>query len=200
VENWYDSMPRIKRAGKYDFRSSTNGGGGGGGGGIRIDSHFKSSHCVVCGLESSTGMSFRPIFLYSCLDILYIQTGIPPLFNRTASCYLTLADLAEICAECTSDPSRTSHTLLSRTHLAQSRLSAIHRICSSCSSTPIAEPVMCDSIDCPVMYQRVRAVRDVEDLKVNDGVLGVVTAEGDAAGKEVEGVEGKKPFWEAMEW
>jgi DNA polymerase zeta len=55
VENWYDSMPRIKRAGKYDFRPSTNGGAGGGG--IRIDSHFKSSHCVVCGLESSTGMS-----------------------------------------------------------------------------------------------------------------------------------------------
>jgi hypothetical protein len=59
---------------------------------------------------------------------------------------------------------------------------------------------MCDSIDCPVMYQRVRAVRDVEDLKVNEGVLEDVTAEGDAAGKEVEGVEGKKPFWEAMEW
>jgi len=55
VENWYDSMPRIKRAGKYDFRPSTNGGSGGGG--IRIDSHFKSSHCIVCGLESSTGMS-----------------------------------------------------------------------------------------------------------------------------------------------
>ena len=55
MENWYDSMPRIKRAGKYDFRPSTNGGAGGGG--IRIDSHFKSSHCVVCGLESTTGMS-----------------------------------------------------------------------------------------------------------------------------------------------
>lgn len=51
MENWYDSMPRVKRAGKYDFRSSTNGGG------VRIDSHFKSSHCVVCGLESSTGES-----------------------------------------------------------------------------------------------------------------------------------------------
>lgn len=54
---------------------------------------------------------------------------------------------------------------------------------------------MCDSIDCPVMYQRVSAVRDVEDLKVNDGVLGVVVNE------EGEGVvEEKKPFWEAMEW
>ena len=66
VENWYDSMPRTKRAGKYDFRpttASTGGGMSGGGHGsgksgkMRIDSHFKSSHCVVCGLESATGES-----------------------------------------------------------------------------------------------------------------------------------------------
>jgi hypothetical protein len=41
----------------------------------------------------------------------------------------------------------------------------------------------------------VRAVRDIEDLKVHAGVLGVVTAE-----EAVEGGQGKKPFWEAMEW
>jgi DNA polymerase zeta len=66
VENWYDSMPRIKRAGKYDFKPTGSGGvggggAGGGGGKMRIDSHFKSSHCVVCGLESATGMS-SPLF------------------------------------------------------------------------------------------------------------------------------------------
>jgi hypothetical protein len=46
------------------------------------------------------------------------------------------------------------------------------------------------------MYQRVRAVRDVEDLKGTDGVRGQVIQEGDQA---VE-VGAKKPFWEAMEW
>lgn len=104
--------------------------------------------------------------------------------------------LTEICMDCQADPSRTTHTLLSRTHLAQSRLSAIHKICSSCSSTPLAEPIMCDSIDCPVMYQRVSATRDVEDLKATDGVLGVVAIEPEGD----KGTEGKKPFWEAMEW
>jgi len=72
VENWYDSMPRIKRAGKYDFRPTNGGGGASGGmgaGKMRIDSHFKSSHCVVCGLESSTGMSlFVPPPLYQVID------------------------------------------------------------------------------------------------------------------------------------
>lgn len=58
VENWYDTMPRTKRAAKYDFRTRT-------GGKMRIDSHFKSSHCVVCGLESATGESPFPFSLFS---------------------------------------------------------------------------------------------------------------------------------------
>jgi DNA polymerase zeta len=43
VENWYDSMPRTKRAAKYDFSR----------GKMRIDSHFRSSHCAVCGNDST---------------------------------------------------------------------------------------------------------------------------------------------------
>jgi hypothetical protein len=90
VENWYDSMPRIKRAGKYDFRPSAHGGTGGGG--IRIDSHFKSSHCVVCGLESATGMStsvsapdssLTPILPYSTSHLSRSASPIPLDFSLT---------------------------------------------------------------------------------------------------------------------
>jgi hypothetical protein len=52
VENWFDSMPRIKRAGRYDPSGQS---GRNGTGKMRVDSHFKSSHCVVCGAESSAG-------------------------------------------------------------------------------------------------------------------------------------------------
>lgn len=63
VEEWYDSMPKTKRLGKYDKAGGkmTNRGNGKGkqgeakGRGSRIDSHFRSSHCVVCGIESSDG-------------------------------------------------------------------------------------------------------------------------------------------------
>ena len=51
VEHWYDSMPRTKRAGRYDV---------GGANKTRIDSHFKSSHCIVCGLETSTSERVDP--------------------------------------------------------------------------------------------------------------------------------------------
>jgi hypothetical protein len=45
VEHWFDSMPRTKRVKRYDLRDS---------GKMRIDNHFKSSHCVVCGIDSNT--------------------------------------------------------------------------------------------------------------------------------------------------
>ena len=62
VEHWYDSMPRTKRAGKYDLGSAHK---------TRIDSHFRSSHCVVCGTESSTSKlgpvrALRRILMRSC--------------------------------------------------------------------------------------------------------------------------------------
>jgi hypothetical protein len=56
---------------------------------------------------------------------------------------------------------------------------------------------MCDSIDCPITYQRVQATRDVEDLKNVQGVLASVVAPDE---DDHEKVETKKPFWEAMEW
>jgi hypothetical protein len=73
VENWYDSMPRIKRAGKYDFRPSSASAGGkvGGAGKMKIDSHFKSSHCVVCGLESTSGK-----FAFSYVSVVFTCVGV----------------------------------------------------------------------------------------------------------------------------
>ncbi|KAK8869691.1 hypothetical protein IAR55_000259 [Kwoniella newhampshirensis] len=136
VEGWFESMPRVKRVGKYE-RDSTVGAaarsrGGRGGGkkagrgrsGMRIDSHFRSSHCIVCGVETTS----------------------------------------TLCSACRSDPSTTSHALLSRQHLAQNKLLSFQKICASCSSTPVGERILCDSIDCPITYARVGAERDVEDL------------------------------------
>jgi DNA polymerase zeta len=72
--------------------------------------------------------------------------------------------LSGICSDCAQDPSTTIHALLSRQHLAQAKVIDVHKICASCSSVPQAEKVVCDSIDCPVLYARVAAERDVEDL------------------------------------
>jgi hypothetical protein len=82
VEHWYDSMPRTKRAGRYDTAASTSGGGqafsfshqgqvrpkakGRAAGKMRIDSHFKSSHCIVCGSESVSSESCCVLSVLLC--------------------------------------------------------------------------------------------------------------------------------------
>ncbi|TXT07141.1 hypothetical protein VHUM_03311 [Vanrija humicola] len=111
VEQWYDSMPRQKRAGKYGAL-----------GGMRIDSHFLSAHCLVCGGEGG-----------------------------------------EVCDECRESPTESAVTLLRAEHDAQARVLDLQRICASCSGTPAGERLLCDSVDCPVMYTRVAAKRDAQD-------------------------------------
>ncbi|WVF72225.1 hypothetical protein IAT40_007037 [Kwoniella sp. CBS 6097] len=166
VEAWFDTMPRTKRVGRYDVEGNGNGslvgkmngsvakgkanakGKGPGArasagkkGGMRIDSHFRSSHCIVCGVESSS----------------------------------------TLCAECRSDPSTTSHALLSRQHIAQSKLLSLQRICASCSSTPVGEKILCDSVDCPITYSRVSAERDVVDLEEIAGLVQELKIEDEVA-------------------
>lgn len=111
VEQWYDSMPRQKRAGKYGAL-----------GGMRIDSHFLSAHCLVCGGEGG-----------------------------------------QVCDECRHAPAESAEALLRAEHDAQARLIDLQRICASCSGTPAGERLLCDSVDCPVMYTRVAAERDAQD-------------------------------------
>ena len=75
-------MPRTKRAGRYDTASSSGGQAfsfslqgqvrpkakGRAAGKMRIDSHFKSSHCIVCGAESVTSACPVSYVFASVLD------------------------------------------------------------------------------------------------------------------------------------
>ncbi|GHJ88161.1 hypothetical protein NliqN6_4563 [Naganishia liquefaciens] len=71
-----------------------------------------------------------------------------------------------VCERCRAPAniSSTLHALLSRLHLAESRVISAQRICASCSSTPISDEVRCDSIDCSVLYARVKAAWDLDDV------------------------------------
>lgn len=119
VEQWFDSMPRSKRVSTYGANS-----GGGNARTTRIDAHFRSRHCLVCGAESGDAL----------------------------------------CTSCRDEPAATAHALLSRQHAAHSRVAELQRICASCAGTGPAERVLCDSIDCPALYARARAEKDVTDV------------------------------------
>lgn len=83
---------------------------------------------------------------------------------RSSACAVCRAESeTDICAECLATPDVAAHALLAHENAMHARVRDIHRICASCAGTPVAEPVLCNSVDCPVMYARVAGERDAED-------------------------------------
>lgn len=70
---------------------------------------------------------------------------------------------AVLCHDCAKDRPTSIHRLLSKHHHADKRRKDLHLICASCSDMPATEIVGCDSLDCPVLYSRVKAGWDCED-------------------------------------
>lgn len=144
-ELWYNNMPKTIRA-SAQHRSVA-------GGGIKplkavtLDKHFNSVHCLVCGVKTNKLGELSVHLRWQAFESALIGLN-----------------AIDICKVCRSRPSISIHTLLSRYHLAESRLVSAHRICASCSSTPLAEEVKCDSLDCPVLYARVKAGWNADDV------------------------------------
>ncbi|KAH9849760.1 hypothetical protein C2E23DRAFT_870439 [Lenzites betulinus] len=126
VRSWFDDMPKSLRADQTDVTLSprknkksvmvANA--------FKIDDHFTSSHCLLCGA-------------------------------------LTPEVLCEVCR---SDYAATMSELLSRAQVAEKRLKDVHVLCSSCCGTAPAEPVQCESLDCPWLYERKKLESQAEAL------------------------------------
>ncbi|KAH9937686.1 uncharacterized protein B0H18DRAFT_1081794 [Fomitopsis serialis] len=71
-----------------------------------------------------------------------------------------------LCDSCRAHPQETISGLLSRLHVAEDKLRNVQTICSSCCSIPAAEPVKCESLDCPWLYERNKVENKVEALDV----------------------------------
>ena len=87
-----------------------------------------------------------------------------------------------ICDPCQANPHVTIPNLLLRLRKGESRLLDAQRICASCASTAPSEPNGCMNLDCPWLYERIKAEQKydfleglrtlIEDLDANDGVDG----------------------------
>ena len=73
---------------------------------------------------------------------------------------------AGLCEVCRAHPQETISGLLSRLHIAEDKLRDVQAICSSCCGVPAAEPVKCESLDCPWLYERKKVENKVEALDV----------------------------------
>ncbi|GAA5899314.1 DNA-directed DNA polymerase [Sporobolomyces salmoneus] len=70
-----------------------------------------------------------------------------------------------LCRECQNNPAEVAFSLEIRKAQLESRQQALHKICASCSSTPIIEAVACDSLDCPNTYTKVRNDAELAKLR-----------------------------------
>ncbi|KAI0335271.1 hypothetical protein GY45DRAFT_1240755 [Cubamyces sp. BRFM 1775] len=126
VRSWFDDMPKSLRVDQPDVTLSprknkksvmvANA--------FKIDDHFTSSHCLICGA-------------------------------------LTPEVLCEVCR---ADHAVTISELLSRVQGTERRLKDVHLVCSSCCGTAPAEPVQCESLDCPWLYERKKMEGKAEAL------------------------------------
>ncbi|RPD62939.1 hypothetical protein L227DRAFT_584639 [Lentinus tigrinus ALCF2SS1-6] len=126
VQSWFEDMPKSLRADQPDVTATprknkksvmvANA--------FKIDDHFTSSHCLICGT-------------------------------------LTPEVLCEVC--CT-DYASTMSDLLSRMQQTEARLKDVHLVCGACCKTAPAEPVECESLDCPWMYERKKIESKAEAL------------------------------------
>ena len=147
VQAWYDEVPKRQKVDKGDSilnleRNTPAHKKGGSAQKFKIDDHFRSSLCVVCGKVTS-GCKFGAV-----IKVLILKTK-----------------ATVICPECLSNTEPTLHILYSRMHLAQNRLADCQRICSSCSNTHPVEEIACESLDCAWLYERKTAEAEVQIWK-----------------------------------
>ncbi|KZT02722.1 uncharacterized protein LAESUDRAFT_399797 [Laetiporus sulphureus 93-53] len=127
VRSWYDEMPKTIRADHADSllisprkaNKDSNGPGT-----LKIDYHFLSSNCIVCGALTPEGL----------------------------------------CEDCRADPQPTITELLSRVRTTESRLWNVQTVCGSCCGTATAEPIKCESLDCPWLFERKKIEHRAEAL------------------------------------
>ena len=71
---------------------------------------------------------------------------------------------AVLCDLCCLRPQETIGRLLLRVHRTEKRLQNVHSICMSCSAIPATEPVYCESLDCPWLYERKKLEDKAESM------------------------------------
>ncbi|PIL31962.1 hypothetical protein GSI_06666 [Ganoderma sinense ZZ0214-1] len=69
-----------------------------------------------------------------------------------------------LCEVCRCDYASTMSGLLARVQKTEAQLKDVHLVCGSCCGTSSAEPVQCESLDCPWMYERKKLESKTEAL------------------------------------
>ncbi|KAJ6604659.1 hypothetical protein DFH09DRAFT_1242601 [Mycena vulgaris] len=81
----------------------------------------------------------------------------------------------DVCDHCSLDPQSAMSAILSKLQMGEQRALDIHRICASCTQSPLAEPVKCESLDCSWLYARTKADRKLDFLATLNSLLPTIS-------------------------
>ncbi|KAI0078881.1 hypothetical protein K474DRAFT_778270 [Panus rudis PR-1116 ss-1] len=176
VRSWYDEMPRTLLAEQPDLtmlsprkaKEYVEAADR-----FNIDEHFLNSRCLTCGSLTLAGK----------------ESAFSWIQNK-------LSRYAGVCGICRRKPQVTISRLLARIRDVETRMKNLQTICTSCASTPAAEAIHCESLDCPWLFARKKAEHKLEELESIEDFIEEVQ---DAARSDVsdgEDNEAIQTFWE----
>ena len=79
-------------------------------------------------------------------------------------CHVDGSMCAGVCEDCRRSPQETISRLLGKVHKTETRLQQTHLVCVSCSGVAPGEPVECESLDCPWLFERKKFEQRAESL------------------------------------
>ncbi|EPQ27522.1 uncharacterized protein PFL1_05060 [Pseudozyma flocculosa PF-1] len=167
VEAWYHELPKTVNTRWHrrpiappvavgsDARKGAGADGAASDGEGKVDG--EADDAVVGGKTRSAGASSAAAALPT-LNVHY----------RTETCYVCTARTEnQVCLDCQQDPLSSIHRTQSALHFNEVRLRAIEHICATCAGlAPSARgDVPCISLDCPILYSKVKSQRDTDDSR-----------------------------------
>ncbi|CEL57589.1 DNA polymerase zeta subunit [Rhizoctonia solani AG-1 IB] len=70
-----------------------------------------------------------------------------------------------VCDDCLDDPLLSGKTLLEKVRRVERRAKGAQLVCATCTESPASETIMCESLECPWMYARVKNAQKLENIK-----------------------------------
>ncbi|KAJ1311572.1 hypothetical protein OPQ81_010055 [Rhizoctonia solani] len=70
-----------------------------------------------------------------------------------------------VCDDCLDDPLLSGKTLLEKVRRVERRVRGAQLVCAMCAESPASETIMCESLECPWMYARVKNAQKLENTK-----------------------------------
>jgi DNA polymerase zeta len=74
-------------------------------------------------------------------------------------------DGVDVCGDCLQDRQFSAKSLLDKVRIVERRAKSAHMLCATCTSSPVSEPILCESLDCPWMYARAKGSQNLEAVK-----------------------------------